>query len=63
MKKQWMYFIAGAGLMAAVMSFMGDRHSTFDECRLFELRKMAKENKMHFELVNRYCKEVYDIQW
>jgi hypothetical protein len=40
MKKEWMYFIAGAGLAVAIMSatilIQGDNYSDFDECLIKE---------------------------
>ena len=44
MKKQWMYFFAGAGLMGAVMSFtIASKHDA--ECKepIEELRKQSVE--------------------
>ena len=34
MKKEWIYFIAGAGLAAAIMSTQNSGYSDFDECVL-----------------------------
>mgnify|MGYP006086941817 FL=1 len=48
MKKEWMYFIAGAGLAVAIMSatilIQGDNYSDFDECLIKEAQKLQVDN-------------------
>ena len=48
MKKEWMYFIAGAGLAVAIMSatilVQGDNYSDFDECLIKEAQKLQVDN-------------------
>jgi hypothetical protein len=48
MKKEWMYFIAGAGLAVAIMSatilIQGDNYSDFDECLIKEAQELKVDN-------------------
>ena len=48
MKKEWMYFNAGAGLAVAIMSatilIQGDNYSDFDECLIKEAQKLKVDN-------------------
>jgi len=57
MKKEWIYFIAGAGLAVAIMSatilIQGDKYSDQDECRLKESQKYQIEE--HITWVVNYC--------
>jgi len=40
MKKEWMYFIAGAGLAVAVMSALNSGYSDYSECVMKETQKL-----------------------
>jgi|TARA_R110000803_G_scaffold27851_1_gene64819 hypothetical protein len=45
MKKEWMYFIAGAGLMAVILVALDPNnpnkgYSSYEECNMEELRKI-----------------------
>ena len=59
MKKEWMYFIAGAGLAVAIMSvtifIQGDNYSDNAECILREMQKMTVVNSMNWEQAYNYC--------
>jgi hypothetical protein len=56
MKKEWIYFIAGAGLIGAIMFFtMSAEHSTYKECMVKEMQKMPKDSNPAF--VSAYCYE------
>ena len=56
MNKEWMYFIAGAGLIGAIMFFtMSAEHSTYKECMVKEMQKMPKDSNPAF--VSAYCYE------
>ena len=56
MKKEWMYFIAGAGLIGAIMFFtMSAEHSTFNECVVKEMQKMPQDSDP--VLLYNYCYE------
>jgi len=48
MNKEWMYFIAGAGLSEAIMSatiwIQRDNYSDYDECLIKEAQKFQVEN-------------------
>ena len=59
MKKEWMYFIAGAGLIGAIMSatilIQGDNYSDNAECILREMQKMTVVNSMNWEQAYNYC--------
>ena len=56
MKKEWMYFIAGAGLIGAIMFFtMSAEHSTYKECMVKEMQKMPKDSNPAY--VSAYCYE------
>tara|TARA_R110000772_G_scaffold183576_2_gene294716 strand:- start:495 stop:740 length:246 start_codon:yes stop_codon:yes gene_type:complete len=57
MKKELIYFIAGAGLMAAIMSFYGKEYSSYEECRMLELRKMP-DASAHY-VVTKFCKKKF----
>ena len=60
MKKEWMYFIAGAGLGVAIMSatilIQGDNYSDNAECMLKEVQKMTVVDNMNFDHVYTYCR-------
>jgi len=59
MKKEWMYFIAGAGLAVAIMSatilIQGDNYSDKAECMLREIQKMTVVSNMNWALADNYC--------
>ena len=59
MKKEWIYFIAGAGLAVAIMSatilIQGDNYSDKTECMLREMQKMTVVNSMNWEQAYNYC--------
>ena len=40
MKKEWMYFIAGAGLAVAIMSALNSGYSDYSECVMKETQKL-----------------------
>ena len=46
MKKEWMYFIAGAGLAIISVTILtqGDNYSDFDECLIKEAQKLKVDN-------------------
>ena len=49
MKKEWIYFIAGAGLAVAIMSatiwIQRDNYSDYEECLVKEAQKFQVDNK------------------
>jgi len=55
MKTEWMYFLAGAGLMAAVMTFSSKEYSTYDECMMVETQKMPSNNMDAQNMVGAVC--------
>ena len=59
MNKEWMYFIAGAGLAVAIMSatiwIQRDNYSDNAECMLREMQKMTVVNSMNWEQAYNYC--------
>ena len=63
MKKEWMYFIAGAGLAVAIMSatilIQGDNYSDFDECVVKEAQKYQTEP--NYILIGTYCKRYPNV--
>tara|TARA_B110000977_G_scaffold178826_1_gene236829 strand:+ start:343 stop:555 length:213 start_codon:yes stop_codon:yes gene_type:complete len=60
MNKEWMYFIAGAGLIGAIMSatilIQGDNYSDKAECKLREMQKMPEVNEMTWDVTSAYCR-------
>ena len=60
MKKEWIYFIAGAGLAVAIMSatilIQGDNYSDFDECVVKEAQKYQSGAKESYRLIGNYCR-------
>jgi len=60
MKKEWMYFIAGAGLAVAIMSatilIQGDNYSDFDECVVREAQKYQSSAERSYSLIIEYCR-------
>ena len=58
MKKEWIYFITGAGLAVAIMSvtilLQGDNYSDFDECVVREAQKYQTEPG--YSLIGKYCR-------
>jgi len=60
MKKEWMYFIAGAGLIGAIMFFtMSAEHSTYSECIVKEMQKMTTGDYVAYVMV--YCHEKHSL--
>jgi hypothetical protein len=54
MKKEWMYFIAGAGLAVAIMSALNSGYSDYDECVMKESQKFQAENNVVYVL--KFCR-------
>jgi hypothetical protein len=59
MKTEWMYFMAGAGLMAAVMTLSSKEHSTFNECMVVEMQKMPSAQEDARQFVMLFCSQKY----
>lgn len=59
MKKEWMYFIAGAGIGVIIFFTMSAEHSTYYECVLKEMQKMPEQSGNVHPIVWNYCKEKY----
>ena len=59
MKKEWMYFIAGAGLAVAIMSALNSGYSDFDECVVKEAQKYQAEPS--YSLIGTYCKRYPNV--
>tara|TARA_B100000787_G_C16015436_1_gene216105 strand:- start:419 stop:625 length:207 start_codon:yes stop_codon:yes gene_type:complete len=58
MKKEWIYFIAGGGLIAVLMFLMmSPGHSTYEECMVKEMQKMPEGTNPAF--VSNYCYDEY----
>tara|TARA_R110000796_G_scaffold246091_1_gene370701 strand:- start:439 stop:627 length:189 start_codon:yes stop_codon:yes gene_type:complete len=62
MKKEWMYFIAGAVLVGAIMAattfIKADNYSGYDECIVRELQKFQYDGKFNFVLSKKFCREL-----
>jgi len=54
MKKEWMYFTAGAGLAVAIMSALNSGYSDYDECVMKESQKFQAENNVVYVL--KFCR-------
>ena len=62
MKKEWMYFIAGAGLAGTIVFYQMNSYSTRAECNLKEMQKLTDVNiKSHVatELVMEHCYNLF----
>ena len=65
MKKEWIYFIAGAGLAVAIMSatiwIQGDNYSDYKECMLRETQKYQTEP--NYSILVDYCLRDHSSSW
>jgi len=55
MKKEWIYFVAGAGLMAAVVFFSMPDYANYEECIIREAAKLKSLAHDFFSEMERYC--------
>jgi len=55
MKKEWMYFIAGAGLAVAIMFALNSGYSDYEDCVLGEAQKSAKYGEVDATWYLKYC--------
>jgi len=57
MKKEWVYFIAGAGagLIATVIFFSMPKYENYNECVIREGAKLHTQSKYYYGNVYEYC--------
>lgn len=55
MKKEWIYFIAGAGLAVAIMFALDQRYSDFEECTIKEGSKIKNPSGYHRGVIDEFC--------
>jgi hypothetical protein len=60
MKKEWMYFIAGAGLAVAIMLVLDHGYSDFEECVIKEQSKIGKPTDSQLGVIYDFCDRFED---
>ena len=60
MKKEWIYFIAGAGLAGAIMFALDQGYSDYEECIVKEESKIKNPTGHQQGVIHEFCDRFED---